>query len=67
MIRVDAVPSGSFTAFEIRSDGELVLKTTDAIEAGELLLKMGVDDPMALVKAAAQWGAVEIRRADNPD
>ncbi len=61
MIRIDAVPAGNFTAFELRRDGELILATMDAIEAAQHLLDMGVKDPMALVKGAVQWGAVEIR------
>ncbi len=61
MIRIDAIPSGDFTAFEIRRHGELVLATMDAIEAAQRLLDMGVEDPMALVKGAVRWGAVEIR------
>ena len=65
MIRVDAVSSGVLTAFEIRRDGQLILKTTDAVEAAEALQAMGVDEPMPLVKAAVQWGAVEIRAIDN--
>src|SRR5215210_918380 len=61
MIRIDAIPSGNMTAFEIRRDGELVLATMDAIEAAQRLLDMGVADPIALVKGAVRWGAVEIR------
>jgi hypothetical protein len=63
MIRIDAIPSGNFTAFEIRRDGKLVVATLDAIEAAQHLLEMGVEDPMALVKGAVQWGSVEIRGA----
>ena len=39
----------------------------DAIEVAQHLLDMGVEDPMALVKAAVQWGAVEIREAAAGD
>ncbi len=61
MIRIDAIPAGNFTAFEIRRDGELVLATMDAIEAAQRLLDMGVDDPMAWINGAVRWGLVEIR------
>ncbi len=67
MIRIDAIPAGNFTAFEIRRDGELVLATMDAIEAAQRLLEMGIEDPMALVKGAVRWGAVEIREAAAGD
>ncbi len=39
----------------------------DAIEVAQRLLGMGVDDPMALVKGAVRWGAVEIREAAAGD
>jgi len=67
MIRIDAIPAGNFTAFELRRDGELVLATMDAIEVAQHLLDMGIEDPMALVKGAVQWGAVEIRDAAAGD
>jgi hypothetical protein len=67
LIRIDATPAGNFTAFEVRRDGELVLATLDAVEVAQHLLGMGIEDPMALVKGAVQWGAVEIREAAAGD
>jgi hypothetical protein len=65
MIRIDAIPSGNFTAFEIRLDDELVLATMDAIEAAQRLLDMDVEDPMALVKSAVQWAPSRLEPASS--
>ena len=67
MIRIDAIPSGNVTEFEVRCDGALALATMDAIEVAQWLLGMGVDDPMAMVNGAVRWGAVEIREAAAGD
>ncbi len=67
MIRIDAIPSGNVTEFEVRRDGELVLTTMNAIEVAQHLLDMGIEDPMALVNGAIRWGAVEIREAAAGD
>ena len=63
MIRVDARPFEDLTVFEIRRASELVYATTDAIEAAQWLLDLGVENPMPLLEAAAHWGKVDIHES----
>ena len=63
MIRVEARPFDDLTIFEIRRAGEFVYATTDAIEAVQWLLDLGVDNPMPLLEAAAHWGKVDIHES----
>ena len=60
VIRIDARVVDEVTAYTLGRGGERVLSTTDTQVALSWLHRMQVSDPRPLLKAAAQWGAVEI-------
>lgn len=59
--------NGDYTFTLTRGDDELLLISRDWTDVAERLLALGVDNPLPLIKAAEQWGAVDIREEVSPD
>ena len=60
MIRIRARSIEEQIVFTLSCNGSRVLTTTKFKEALACLKTLDVNDPMLLLKAASQWGAVEI-------
>ncbi len=60
MIRIQARVIRELIVFTLSRNGVRGLTTTNVPEAADWLRMVHVKDPMPLLKAAAQWGAVEI-------
>ena len=60
MIRIQARAIRELTIFTLSRNGVRALVTTDVPEAVDWLRSVHLNDPVPLLKAATQWGAVEI-------
>ena len=64
MFRLTAEYTDDHFDFVLHRDDAKVLVTGDPIDLALRMLYFGIDDPLRLIDAARQWGAVEIR--DQP-
>ena len=60
MFRLTAEFAGQHFPLKLFRDGAELFTTIDPVEAAEWMLRLGIENPLHLIKGARQWGVVDI-------
>jgi hypothetical protein len=60
MILLTAAVSDHGFTYTLAREGQLLLTTGNRLDAAEFMLQLSIDNPLQLIQAAEQWGAVDV-------
>ena len=66
MLKLTTFPINDATGIAIRRNSHLLLSSTEVEEVAQRLADLGVKNPLPLVMAAVQHGAIEIHAEGRP-